>query len=232
MLHRKFTATATMFLMLAMLLASAQALTPQELATFMQLANSGVAGNYTPLATLSAQFKAEAVALKSWADELHSNGGDQNIQAFINNHKTQFLAPISLPVLEQHYKAAVAAGYKGDINDYSKALKGVTLAQRQAALNQMNRIGLYKVMVQISQNFAQASAEASRLSRERPSTSHLLTVAYQPVLYFNLPTDSCNELSVGMALFAYSGLMLDGVGIGLAFGVIAIGIGVVKDIYC
>ena len=202
-------------------LVTAQALTPQELATFMQLANSGVAGSYVPLATLSAQFQAEATALKSWASELHGSGGDVKIQAAINQHKAQFFQPISLSVLEAKYKAAVAAGYKGTLDEFAKVLRGATVAERRAALTQMNQIGLYKVMLELAGIFAAASAQAAAMARGRGA--HLVTASYY---YFLLPAPACKELLWAGALFAYSGLLLDGLGIGLAFQLISVGVGV------
>lgn len=228
-LPMKLTATSTILLMTAMLLATAQAITPTEQAAFMALANSGVTGKYVSLTTLAGQFKAAATALKSYADELHNNGGDRNTQAFINGHITQFLAAtVNNTELEKAYNAAVAAGYEGDINDYARAARASAVADRKTALTQMNQIGLYSVMVKTSQIFAQASTEASRLAAKN-GAAHLVNAAY---IYFLLPRASCNELSVAMGLFAFSSLMLDGVGIGLAFGVIAIGIGIARDIYC
>lgn len=229
-LPAKLTATATILLTLAMTLASAQ--TQSEKATFMALANSGVTGAYVPLAALANQLKAEAVAVKSWADRLHANGGDINMQSFVNSHKTQFLGSINSTQLQKDYKAAVAAGYKGDINDFSRVLKSATVTLRKAALTYMNQNGWYKVMVQAAENFAAAGAQAASLAAERKA--HLITAAYHPTLYyyFVLPINSCRELLWAGALFAYSGLLLDGVGIGLAFGIIGIGIGVAYGYAC
>jgi uncharacterized MnhB-related membrane protein len=160
-LHRKFTALAIVFLMVSLSLATVP--TQSQIQAVITAANASVPGNYVTLKQLALELHNAAVAYTTMANANRNDGTLAKWDSTIKANKARMISPPNLASLTTVYKRAVAAGYQGSLDDFTKYLP-TTQTAREKAYTVGVQQGLYRAMLNAAKGYQMAADKINSMS--------------------------------------------------------------------